>query len=233
MANRARSIGSDLTPTERIFGFLYLPFYFFLVSFLLQIAVHLLGWTLTDFHLNLLYYLVNFAVILLIFHRFLARSLRPFINQFWSFIQALILGFALYYVGTLLLLRVLLLLKLSVSNANNEAVEQLFLDNQRLMLLCTLIAAPIVEEVLVRGLIFGSLYRVGRVLAYAVSILVFSGMHVWQYAWGGSLSACLLVAAQYVPASIALCWTYERAKSIWVPILLHAIVNTISYFALI
>ena len=38
------------------------------------------------------------------------------------------------------------------------------------------------EEVLVRGLVFGTLNSKSRVVAYLVSCLLFALLHVWQFA---------------------------------------------------
>ena len=46
---------------------------------------------------NLIYFAVNLAVVLIIFHDFLRQ--RFFGPGFWNFVQAIILGFVLYYVG--------------------------------------------------------------------------------------------------------------------------------------
>ena len=39
----------------------------------------------------------------------------------------------------------------------------------------------------------------------------------------------LLAALQYIPAGIALGWTYEKSNTIWAPILLHMTINAISF----
>jgi membrane protease YdiL (CAAX protease family) len=38
----------------------------------------------------------------------------------------------------------------------------------------------------------------------------------------------LFYLLQYVPASVALCWCYEKSGTIWSPIVLHAAINLIS-----
>ena len=39
----------------------------------------------------------------------------------------------------------------------------------------------------------------------------------------------LLSCIPYLPASVALAWTYEKAGTIWASISLHAIVNALSF----
>ena len=39
----------------------------------------------------------------------------------------------------------------------------------------------------------------------------------------------LLSCIPYLPASVALAWTYEKAGTIWASISLHAVVNALSF----
>lgn len=227
MANtKSRSLGPGLTTAEQIAGFCYLPFYVFLLATAIQFCSDLFGLQLSVLQINITYFVLNFAIIWAIFHRFLARSFHAI--HFWELIQSLILGFCLYYAGNLLLGWVLNLLNLNVTNLNNETVQTLAGQNWWLMLVGTVVVAPLVEETLVRGLIFGSIHVKSRWAAYVVTILLFAAMHVWQYALQYDGRELLVAALQYVPAGIALGWTYEKADTIWAPILLHATINAIS-----
>ena len=97
------------------------------------------------------------------------------------------------------------------------------------MLLVSVVLAPVVEETLVRGVVFGSIYPASRVLAYIVSILLFTLMHNWQYFGLHPFVSILLSCLPYIPASVALAWTYEKGGTIWAPITLHAIINAMSF----
>ena len=97
------------------------------------------------------------------------------------------------------------------------------------MLAVTVFLAPIIEETLVRGLVFGSIQPTSRVMAYLVSVVLFTLMHNWQYFGLYPFGSMLLSCLAYVPASAALCWTYEKAGTIWAPITIHAIINAISF----
>ena len=108
----------------------------------------------------------------------------------------------------------------------------MILQQGRVMAVCAVLLGPLVEEVLVRGLIFGPLSRRSRMLAYAVSTLVFSALHLWEFVGSASLPALLLSLLDYVPASIALAAAYERGGTIWSPIALHMLLNGMSLWAL-
>ena len=61
-----------------------------------------------------------------------------------------------------------------------------------------------------------------------MTILLFAAVHVWQYLLVYDPGSVLLSAVQYIPAGIALGWTYEKCNTIWGPIFLHMTIHAIS-----
>ena len=208
-------------------GFCYLPFYAVLLALLIDYVSKLLGLGLTTLQTNLCYFVINTLTVWLIFHRFLLRSFRAI--RFWELVQAVILGFVLYYAGSFVLTWLLNLIGLQIPNFNNDAVQTLISENRIVMLIATVILAPMVEETLFRGLLFGVIRRKSRIAAYAVTILTFALMHVWQYAFANPWQQVLLSAVPYIPAGIALGWTYEKSNTVWAPIFLHMLVNAVAF----
>ncbi len=221
------SLGPGLSTAEQVAGFSYLPVYVVFLSWGLNALSQWLGLRLTDIQLNLCYFAVNFLAICLIFHRFLWRSFRAI--RFWELVQALILGFVLYYAGNLLLSRLLALLGAQVVAYNDDTIRDLVHQNRPMMMVCSLLIAPVVEETLVRGLMFGTLRRKNRWLAYGVSVVFFALIHVWKYLLTADAGSVLLSAIPYIPAGIALAWTYEKAGTVWASILLHALINAMAF----
>ena len=86
--------------------------------------------------------------------------------------------------------------------------------------------APIVEEIVFRGAVFGALRQKNRLLAYVVSVLLFSLYHVWGYMLADWKLIIFII--QYIPVSFLLCRLYERTSSIWSCIFMHMLVNSIS-----
>ena len=227
MANaKSRSLGPGLSTAEQVAGFCYLPFYVVLLGWGIQWLSELLGLGLTELQVNVTFFVINCVMIWVIFHNFLIRSFRAI--RFWELVQALILGFCLYYAGNLLFGWIVSLLDLTITSFNDETILGLISQNKWVMVICSVLLAPIVEETLVRGLLFGVLRRRSRILAYAVTIVFFAVMHVWQYLLVYDFKAVLLAALQYIPASIALGWTYEKSNTVWAPIFLHMTINAIS-----
>ena len=84
--------------------------------------------------------------------------------------------------------------------------------------LIALIAAPVTEELIFRGCLYGVLRQIGgRVLAIGVSAIVFALIH----GHAASLPGLFILA-------VALALLYEATGSLWAPLALHAIFNAMS-----
>ena len=232
MAGKSRKKAAEplMTRAETLFGWCWLPLYAALLSYLLRCAAEAFGLTLSGVSLNLACFGIHFVMIALCFHGFLGRSFRVFAENFWLFVQTLILGFVFYYIVTLLLTKGLRLVFGDITNYNNETVIALMVRNRTAMFFCTVLAAPLAEEVLLRGVVFGSFRSFSRPLAYTASALLFSLMHIWQYAGTADIPSLLSSGLCYIPAAVALAWTYEKSGTIWASVLLHAAINALSFF---
>lgn len=227
MANaKSRSLGPGLSTAEQVAGFCYLPFFVVLLSWCIQWTAGLLGLTLSNLQLNVAYFVINCVMIWVIFHGFLTRSFRAI--RFWELVQALILGFCLYYGGSWVFQWIVTALNLQITSFNDETVLSLVSQSKWVMVLCSVVLAPVVEETLVRGLLFGAIRPKSRITAYIITIVFFAVIHVWQYLVDYEIAAVALAALQYIPAGIALGWTYEKSGTIWGPIFLHMTINAIS-----
>ena len=116
------------------------------------------------------------------------------------------------------------------SNPNNDAVMELAGDDGLKMAILTVFLAPVLEELMFRGAIFGLIRRKSRVLAYIVCILLFGAYHIWGYAISDPIAWVYLL--QYVPLTFLLCFAYDRTESIWTSILFHMANNAFSLWAL-
>ena len=214
MAKSYYSLGRSLSRAEAIAGWCYLPFYLVLLSAGIQYLAAALHVSLTALTINIIYFSINLLFVLLVF---------------WNFVQALILGFALYYAGTWAVQALEHLLAGQVTIYNNVTVNELIFENRYVMLAVSVVFAPVIEETLVRGVVFGTIRPASRVLAYIVSALLFTLMHNWQYFGLYPALSILLSCLPYIPASVALAWVYEKGGTIWAPITLHALINAMSF----
>ena len=87
MARKApHAISYRLTKFETIAGWLYLPFYLIILNVLLQLANEKLSLGMTSLTINIVYFSVNLAAVLLIFRGFLRQPF--FAGRFWNFVQS-------------------------------------------------------------------------------------------------------------------------------------------------
>ena len=228
MANtKSYSLGPGLSTAEQVAGFCYLPFYVALLSILLQYLSGLLGLNLSVLQINICFFVINCAMVWVIFHNFLIRGFHGI--RFWALVQALILGFVLYYAGNFVFALVMDWLHIDITSYNDETVMMLAEQSRAMMIICAVILAPMVEETLVRGLLFGVIRRKSRIAAYVVSIIFFAVIHVWQYLVGHDFKSVLFAVLQSIPACIAVGCTYEKSNTIWAPIVLHMVINAIAF----
>ena len=169
-------------PREWILGALYLPVFLFFLNFAILTYFPALGFPLTQprnyFFANLLYMTVNFAVMLLIFRRTLWQSLREFEGKM---LLSVLIGFGMCYGANLVLTTAYTVLDIMPENYNQEAVNSLLGGYPLAMTLCTVVLAPLAEECLFRGVLFAPLARRCLPAAYALSMFLFAGMHVFQF----------------------------------------------------
>lgn len=218
---------SRLTKKQAIAALLWLPVHIIVLPTLLTVLVHrgLLGVTAA----NLMVYVIGAVYMLLVLRRFFRRDfdalcdhpLRIFLLVFGSFWASRF--------GEVLIALLLEALSVTGSNENNEAVIQMAKDSIGPTAAMAVILAPIVEESMFRAGIFGLIRRKSRFWAYAVSALCFALYHVWESALYDPRQ--LLFILQYLPASLALAYVYERSDSIWGCIFLHMLINGISMLA--
>ena len=220
------------TRQENILGYIYLAFSQILLADLIAIVAYWLGYPLSRVTLNIIYFLVNFVSIVAIFHRFLGSSLQAAWKNIPKCLISVLIGFGVYYWGTILLGFLITWINPNFANVNDQAVTGMVQENPLMMSICTVILVPVVEETLYRGLIFQQLQRKHRIGAYIVSTVVFSSIHVVGFIGSADWLTLLLCFMQYLPAGIALALAYERADTIVAPILIHMIINQIGMSAM-
>ncbi|MDD3164826.1 MAG: CPBP family intramembrane metalloprotease [Oscillospiraceae bacterium] len=225
---RSHGLGAAMNIPEQVLGWIYFPFYIVLLQLVLPLLLNLLAVSLTAAQLTLTCAICNFVITIVIFHRFLFRSLGNIAGNFWAFVQAAILGFVFYFAANWALNFVLSYLAPTLENPANAAVQSLSQIHYGASVVFAVLLAPLTEELLVRGLLFGTIARRYRYLAYVLSILVYGAIALWSYAGMVSVQTLLFCAIGYIPAGIALGWTYEKAGNIWAPFLVHAAINAVS-----
>lgn len=234
--NHSKRLSIPMTRRERVGGWLYVPVYFVALSLVLNAIFLFLGQDVKDpvvaARLNGIFFLVNFLATVLIYHRFLLRSLVQVGRRFWGFVQAVILGLAMYQILTWVLLFGLGYCFPWLQNVNDGNIAIMTQASRQIMIVGTVVLVPVAEECIFRGLLFQGLFARSRGGAYLVSTLAFCLVHVANYVGHYDALTLFLCALEYIPAGVALAWSYEKSDTIFAPILIHSLVNLISVYSL-
>ena len=218
---------SALTKRELIFAAVGLVLHIFLLP---QLMSYLMAEeVLSESAANFLMYAVMALYTLIYAWGFLRRDFDPLADRPLAVICDIIGGY-LIMMACNTLTAVALTFAESTENPNNEAVISLVSDSGGVMSATVIFFAPLVEEVLFRGGIFGFLRKYNRAAAYIVTVAAFSFYHLWAYVLQDTSN--LIYLAQYIPAGIILCRIYERSNTIWAPIGMHMLVNYVSVRAI-
>lgn len=210
---------------ENILGFSYLVFYQLFLPTVISVVADAMGFYLTLSKLNIIFFVVNFVWVLAIFHRFIGKSWNAAWAKKWRCLGFAVLGLVLYFLAMFLMGFVIVLIDPNFSNVNDNAIAGLAQENGKWIFVCTVFFVPVVEELIYRGLIFQNLQRKNRLLAYCVTVAVFSFIHIMGFIGGESWRTLAICFVQYLPAGLALAWAYEKTDTIITPILIHIAIN--------
>ena len=177
---------------------------------------------------NFLYFSINFICSIVIFRKYLTASLKAALEDPIRCISSVFLGFALYYLLSLINGTLIYKLYPRFSNVNDNSIVELAEESPVLMTIGVVCLVPLAEEMTFRGLIFRPLYNRSHLLAYLVSTVGFGLLHIMGYIGQYEPMLLFLCFIQYIPAGFCLGWVYARTNTIITPILLHTTVNLIS-----
>jgi len=226
------SFSLPMKKSEKIFGWIYLPIHIFAGGYIIGFVDILLqrsfSVALDDPWLNLIWYSIGFIFILSLMFRYLKASFFGLCDNVGKSITSVIVGYVFYYALAYVIAFIIYLIIPQSANPNDQAIFDQAKLNVNVMTVVGVILAPIVEEVLFRGVVFGTLRNKNRVLAYVISAIVFSVYHLWSYFLTGFDSSIFLHLLEYIPGAVVLAWCYERSHNLWAPIFLHALINLIS-----
>ena len=224
------SAGEQIAGTA--FFVIYLVVLPFVTGPLFRLAGQLLDVTISAALQNVIYYYVLFAVTVLIFHKFLARTCRNLADNLGGACRMLLVGLVALYGLNELAYRLTNLIITNRTNLNDTAISAQMDSAPYMTLLIVVLLAPFVEEVLFRGLVFGNLKGKSRPVAYVVSCALFALLHVWQFAVVHQDVTYFLLMLQYLVPGVVLAWAYDRSGTLWTSIALHALANALSVWAM-
>ena len=224
MAKKAAT--SHMNQTERVAGTIFFIVYLLVLPLLANklfgIVEVLLDTKISDSLANIIYYYVLFAIVLLLFHSFLAHTTSRFLGGVSRAMTTFCMGLLVFYGANELFYRVANVLFNSRTNLNDMTIAASINAAPRLTALIIVFLAPFVEEVLFRGLVFGCLKEKSRVAAYVISCVLFA----WDWSY-------LILMLQYLVPGLVFAWAFDHSGTLWTSILLHATVNALALWAIV
>ena len=222
-----RNRREQMTKQERTRGWIFFALYILVLPLLVGLVRYVMesvwAFSLSDVSANFIYNVALTAAICILFSSYLSNAwniLRDFLPEN---LIALGIGFFAF-----LLLRLLVgLFPLPLVDTMPMAYAQEYLRAPRLTMLLFVFLMPVAEELLFRGLLFGSIKQYSRPIAYGVTILIFCLYSVWPLAVTAGDVRYIWNGLEYFPMALVLCWCYDKGGSIFSPIVLHWMIHAI------
>ena len=214
---------------ERVGGLIYIPLHCWVIP-LVIVWINEFSDKInySEAVLNMVIYAIGFLFCLLFMWNFLKKSFHNIFENKVRFLRSVIGSFILYFalawVASTIVIAVVGDYELAI-NPNSAGVNELVKQNFNVMAVMSVIFAPIVEECVFRGALFGTIRKKSRFWAYFATIVLFAVYHLYAYFITDYSWQLWVYLIQYVPASFVFCRLYERSGTIWCPIALHAVIN--------
>ena len=221
---------------EILLGFLiYLPIYFifgqYIISFFFKILLQFTHWS----DMNVINAWYNFvfdgilAVLGIVLYPKVFQKAIEYISLLdpKKVLKMTLAGYGLIYVVSTITSILVELVQSGGESANQAGIETIMNVCPVPMILAVVVCAPIVEELIFRGIIFRSFRKINVYLALFVSSFAFGFIHISSYVLSGDMSQWIQMLP-YMAMGFVFALSYEKSKSIAVPMYLHFINNLIS-----
>ena len=232
-----RGVSAGMTRLEKILGSGLLAVYLVVLPLgadpMFDLVGRLFGIAISDSVRNAAYYYILFALTLVAFWGYLGRNARAMLDHAGTFLLSVGVGLVAFYGLNEVVWRVLKMLALGRDNLNDQAILARMGAAPYSTIFILVFLAPVIEEAIFRGYIFGNLREFNRAAAYLISCLLFAFLHVWQFVVLNHDFSYLIIMVQYLMPGLVMAWTFERSGSLWGSILLHCIVNGLSVWSVV
>ena len=220
---------NTMSKPQRIAGLIYLPFHILILPLFINMLAEYLPGGLSDTAANAVYYGLSFTFCIICMWKYLRIAFDFLLDNVATNITAMLFGGVSYLLLNYLASGVLFaILGDEQVASNNELISSLADESSRAVLALTVFVAPIVEEVLFRGVVFGSLAPKHRRMAFVASIALFAFYNVWQLVLSTMDPKMFVYMIMSIPMGYALAWAYEKTNCLWVPIFLHMLINVLT-----
>lgn len=159
------------------------------------------------------------------------KSWFRFFNHPFKNLKAVLIFFPLLILVSLILGYVISSVSGMITSNNQAMLTDYFKETPYILIFQALIFAPIYEELVFRGFIYGSLERANKPLAFLISSLFFGLAHMVASSNGFTWTD-LWFLPQYSLMGYVLARPYDRSGTLMVPILVHFCNNALGLIAL-
>jgi membrane protease YdiL (CAAX protease family) len=215
----------SLTHTEKVLGWSYWGLQLLVIPAVISLLVPIFAPGLGIVEQNFLYMAFNFVAMTAIMMGFLRKSWVVFLQRPFHTLRWAGVAYILYWVSFLVLAFLINNFVPAFQNVNDGTIALYLKENPALTSIGVILLAPVAEELIYRGVIFGSIYDRSPFAAYVLSCAVFSAVHVMGYIGQWDILTLAICFLQYIPAGFCLAWAYARTGTILAPILIHIAVN--------
>jgi membrane protease YdiL (CAAX protease family) len=212
------------------------PFYFYcgsiitsaLIKFLIvQFSLSMDSYTATAY-LNIILDSVLVIMASIIFKDSLKQQWRDFLkNKKDNLLYACIIGVAMIYAAAIIGSMISSLFGAQSSSQNQELIESVASSRPLVMFATSVLLAPVFEEILFRGVIFGWAYEVNPIFAHLLSGFLFGFLHIMDAVLSGNFGEFVQIFSYFFMGCV-LSFLYEKRNNIFVPIITHSLNNFIS-----
>lgn len=185
-------------------------------------------------YFNLLFYLIFTIIFVAFYKKNLIRMLKDIKNNIDRYTTYSLV--CLFVILILMIGSAILLSQFSIGDsANQQEVDKALEEYRIITALVTCLFGPFVEEIVFRGIIYGTLRRilrnrVGIFIAISITALIFGLYHCdLVYILNGEYEQ-ILTCIPLCFVGFGLSFLYEKTKNIFCPIAVHLIINFIATF---
>lgn len=218
------------------FAFVVLPLYVYcsalILSALFKWLILTFSWSANELSMNAWLNIINDFVLLIIVGWILKETMVQQFKDFKLYLKSnlqlgLLIGpvimYGVSFVGGFLTL----ILGGQADSENQILINQLLSSYPVMMILSAVVLAPIIEEMIFRGIIFGWAYEYNPLAAHIISAFLFGFVHIMSAVFAGNVAEWIQIIPYFL-MGLTLSKIYERSNNIYVNILVHGIYNLIS-----
>lgn len=228
---------AEVSLRTKLIGCLFiLPLYFYIFPRLLAYILAAVGIraSMPDDNsylvlINLLHDLFFFIVLIFLFRKLLATYAKDLKKRPLRYFFADVgIGYAFFFCCNLLFSLPIAQLTGNEMSINQDIMIELTGFSPLPIFLMATFLAPVLEELIFRGIIFHTVRPLGAIPAILVSAAAFGFVHVMETVMAGDFHE-LIMAIPYMGMGIALGTIYERRRNILVNMLVHVLQNLFAF----